>query len=264
MAGRTISAHSDTAADVDLVALEARERQEISFWTESENERPGEFSLDLLTHKMSEARIFLEKLERFRDLFDGAKTIVELGGGQCWPSCIVKHEVGDRARVIGTDIAPAAVVSASQWEHIIGARLDGRAACRSYATPFASGSVDLVFAFAAAHHFGAHRATLLEIARMLAPGGHALYAHEPGARDWIYPLALKRVMAKRPVVPEDLIRYERLTELADACGLDAEVHFAPTTTYRGSVETLYYVGLQRLPFLQRILPCTVDIVFSKR
>ena len=244
--------------------VEQREKQEISFWTESENERPGAFGLDLLTHKMSEARIFLEKFEKYRALFENAATIVELGGGQCWPSCMVKHELGDRARVIGTDIAHDAVVSAPQWEHVIGARLDGLTACRSNATPFATGSVDLVFVFAAAHHFGAHRSTLAEIARILPPGGHALYAYEPGALDWIYPLALRRVMAKRPVVPEDLLRYRNIERLADECGLDAQVTFSPSTTYRGGVETVYYLGLQRLPFLQRVLPCTVDILFTRR
>lgn len=261
MSGRTTS---ERPSSREPIALGDRERSEISFWTESADERPGAFGLDLLTHKMSEARIFLEKLEHYRDLFAGAKTIVELGGGQCWPSCMVKHEVGANARVIGTDIAPDAVVSAPQWEHVIGARLDGRAACRSNAMPFADGSVDLIFAFAAAHHFGAHRSTLHEIRRVLAPGGHALYLHEPGARDWIYPLALKRVMAKRPVVPEDLLRYPHLVELATDSGLDARVEFSPTTTYRGSVETVYYLGLQRLPFLQRILPCTVDLIFTRR
>lgn len=175
-----------------------------------------------------------------------------------------QRELGARARVIGTDIAPDAVVSAPQWEHVIGARLDGLAACRSNATPFATGSVDLVFVFAAAHHFGAHRSALAEIARILAPGGHALYAYEPGARDWIYPLALKRVMAKRPVVPEDLLRYRNIERLAEACGLDAKVSFAPSTTYRGGVETVYYLGLQRLRFLQRVLPCTVDSLFTRR
>ncbi|MEP6622895.1 MAG: class I SAM-dependent methyltransferase [Acidimicrobiia bacterium] len=258
MAGRPMTERG-TATD----ALDARERSEISFWTESEDERPGAFGLDLLTHKMSEARIFLEKLERYRELFAGARTILELGGGQCWPSCMVKHEVGAHARVIGTDIAPDAVVSTPQWEHVIGARIDGRAACRSNAIPCADGSVDLVFAFAAAHHFGAHRSTLREIERVLAPGGHALYLHEPGSRDWIYPLALKRVTAKRPVVPEDLLRYRHLVELATEIGLDARVEFSPTLTYRGGVETVYYLGLRKLRFLQNLLPCTVDLIFTK-
>jgi len=252
------------AAVVDLVALEARERREMAFWRESENERPGAFDLDLLTHKMSEARIFLDRLDHHRARFDQATTIVELGGGQLWTSCMVKHEVGDRATVIGTDIAPDAVVSSPQWAQVVGAAPDARLACRSHATPFAAGSVDLVFVFAAAHHFGAPAETLAELSRILRPGGHALYLYEPGVREFLYPLALRRVMAKRPVVPEDLVKYREIERLAPECGLDARVEFVPSTTYRGGVETAYYLVLQRIPPLQRLLPCTVDIVFTKR
>ncbi len=239
-----------------------RERREIDFWSTSEQERPGQFGLDLLTHKMSEARVFLEKLDRFALLFDAADSILELGGGQCWPSVMVKHEF-PRSRVIGTDIAPAAVSSAPRWEHVIGARLDGRAACRSNQIPVADESIDLAFAFAAAHHFGAHRTTLRELARVLRPGGHALYLHEPGVRGFLYRLALKRVMAKRPVVPEDLLRYREIEVLARDAGLGCEIEFAPTTTYRGGVETVYYLGMQRIPPLQRLLPCTIDVVLTK-
>jgi Methyltransferase domain. len=240
-----------------------REAREIAFWTESESERPGVFSLDLLTHKLSEARIFLEKLATFGALFDESHTIVELGGGQCWASCIVKDRVGNRATVIGTDIAPDAVASVGEWERVIQVHLDRTESCRSYDTPFADDSVDLVFTFAAAHHFGAHRRTLAEIARILKPGGHALYLHEPSCKDWIYRLALKRVLAKRPVVPEDVLRYEHIRDLAHEAGLDTTVHFAPTTTYRGPTETVYYLAMQKLPILNKVLPCTVDLVFTK-
>ncbi len=240
-----------------------RETREIAFWRESTSERPGVFTLDLLTHKLSEARLFQEKLDAYALLFDSASTVLELGGGQCWASCIVKDRLGANATVIGTDIAPDAIASVGQWERVTQVKLDRTEACRSYDTPFADNSIDLVFVFAAAHHFGAHWRTLAEIKRILKPGGHALYLHEPGCKDWVYPLALKRVTAKRPVVPEDVLRYDHLVRLAHEQGLDAEVHFSPTTTYRGPTETVYYLVMQRARFLNRILPCTVDIVFTK-
>ncbi len=250
-----------------------RERREIAFWASSESERPGAFSLSLLTHKMGEARVLLEKLAAFRALFDGASTIVELGGGQAWASCVVAHELGvsdagalagqSARRFIATDIAFDAVVSCHQWERQFDAHLDGASVCRSSSIPLADASADLVFAFAAAHHFGAHRRTFDEIARVLRPGGHALYLHEPACRRWIYPFAYRRVMAKRPVVPEDVLRYPEIVALAKQAGLGAEVHHAPTTTYRGPVETVYYLALAKLPPLQKLLPCTVDFVFTK-
>ncbi len=241
-----------------------REQREREFWATSPDERPGAFSLALLTHKMGEARVLLEKLDAFRDLFEGATTILELGAGQAWASCAIAHTLGSGRRIVGTDIAFDAVVSYPRWEQLLDGRLTGVTACRSAALPFADASVDLAFAFAAAHHFGSHRATLFEVARVLRPGGHALYLHEPACRPWIYPLAYRRVMRKRPVVPEDVLRYPEIVRLAGTAGLDTEVRFAPTTTYRAPVETVYYLALTKLRPLQRLLPCTVDFLFTKQ
>lgn len=238
-----------------------REEAERRFWHESATERPGAWSLDLLTHKLAEARVLLEKLDRFDAELREARTVLELGAGQGWASCIFKHELGRDTTVIASDLAADALESADRWVQVIGSGPDGRVACRSAELPVADHSVDLVVAFASAHHFGAHRRTLLEIARVLAPHGCALYLHEPACRAWIYPAAHRRVMSKRPTVPEDVLRYEEIVELAAAAGLTTDVQFAPTTTYRAPFETLYYLALQHVPALQRLLPCTVDLVF---
>ena len=238
-----------------------REQAERRYWHESATERPGAWSLELLTHKLAEARVLLEKLDCFDAELREARTILELGAGQGWASCIFKQQVGPATTVIASDLADDALESAGRWAHVIGAAPDGRVACRSAALPVADASVDLVVAFASAHHFGAHRRTLLEIARVLAPHGTALYLHEPACRAWVYPAAYRRVMAKRPAVPEDVLRYEEIVELAAAACLTTDVIFAPTTTYRAPLETLYYLALQRVPALQRLLPCTVDLVF---
>lgn len=240
-----------------------REHLERSFWTESPDESPGATSLDAFTNKMSEARVVLEKLDAYRDFFVEAQVIVEIGAGQGWTSCIVKHETGPETIVFSSDIAPDAVASLPRWERVFEVQVDGGLACRSYQVPFRDESVDLVFVFAAAHHFGAHRRTLTELARILKSGGRALYVHEPGCRRFLHRLALRRVMAKRPVVAEDVLVYGKIARLARGEGLVAEVFHAPTTTYRGPIETIYYYALQRAPFLQRVLPCTVDIVLTK-
>jgi SAM-dependent methyltransferase len=241
-----------------------REHEEIAFWSQSADERPGAFGLDLLTHKMSEARIFLERFARHRQRFERASTILEVGGGQLWTSCMVKRELGGRVTVIGSDIAPDAVVSSPQWARVVEAAPDARLACRSREIPLADASVDLVFCFAAAHHFGDQRAALAEIARVLRPGGQALYLYEPGVREFLYPLALRRVTAKRPAVPEDLIKYRDVERIGPELGLDVEVEFVTSTTYRGAIETAYYLVLSHAPPLQRLLPCTMDLVFTRR
>jgi hypothetical protein len=45
----------------------------------------------------------------------------------------------------------------------------------------------LVFAFASAHHFAAHRKTFQELHRVLGPAGQALYFYEPSCHPMFLP-----------------------------------------------------------------------------
>lgn len=239
-----------------------RESQEIDYWRESESERPGVDSLDAFTFKMTEARVFLEKMDAYADYFDRARTILELGGGQGWAACMISRQFPG-STVVSTDIARDAVASLSEWERVFKVQLAGAAACRSYEIPLSDASVDLVVVFASAHHFGRHSRTFGELKRVLRPGGHALYLHEPACSDLLYDRALARVNRKRPVVQEDVLRYKHLARVGLRCGLGVEIIHVPSTTNRGAVETVYYLGLQRIPPLQKLLPCSVDIILSR-
>lgn len=242
---------------------ERRERLEIDFWTNSATESPGARSLDAFTNKMSEARVVLEKFETYGEIFGSASHVLELGGGQGWVSCMLARRFPAIERIVASDISPAAVASLPEWERVFDVKITDSFACPSYDIPVANESFDVVFAFAAAHHFGAHRRTLHELARVLRPGGRALYLHEPACRDFVYERALKRVNRKRPVVQEDLLRVQRMNELAKDAGLQVQRIGAPTTTYRAPLETIYYLVLQKVPPLRSLLPCSVDLIFTK-
>jgi hypothetical protein len=54
-----------------------------------------------------------------------------------------------------------------------------------------------------------------------------------------------------------------MIEFARRCDLRATIRFAPTVTARAPLETVYYLVLSRVHFLQRLFPCTVDLVFVK-
>ena len=259
MARSSSPVHAETGA----VDQAERERLEKSFWTDDPHESPGAASLRGFAQKMSEAQVVLEKLGAHAQLLRDAGTILEIGGGQGWVSCMLRRELGADKTIISSDIAPDAIASLPEWERVFRVEIDGGLACRSYEIPLRASSVDLVIVFAAAHHFGAHRRTLCELERVLSPGGRALYLHEPVCRQFFHRAAHRRVMAKRPVVPEDVLVPSRLVELARAAGLSSEVLHAPTTTCRGAKETIYYYALQRIPPLQNLLPCSVDIIFTK-
>lgn len=244
------------------LSADERERIEIEFWTTSPEESPGSETIWNMFSKMVEAGVLVEKLDAFTDVFASASAILELGGGQSWASCIVKKRWPD-ASVVASDIAPAALASTAQWERTFDVRLDGVAACPSSATPFPDGAFDLAFAFATAHHFARHLDTLKELKRVLRPGGHALYLHEPSCRPFLYGIAVRRVNRNRPSVPEDVLVPQRLVEVAAKAGLEVEYHYAPTTTARGPKQTVYYELLGRVPRLCQWLPCSIDVVFRK-
>jgi SAM-dependent methyltransferase len=244
-------------------AIDGRREIEKRFWASDDHERPGADPLINILNKVGEARVFHEKLNLHRDLFASSGTILELGGGQLWASSLVKRRFPD-ALVIGTDLSEDAIASHRLWAKIFGAAPDRALACPAEQIPIETGSVDLVFAFAAAHHFGRFRATLTEISRILSADGHAIFLHEPVCQSFIYPLAHARANAKRPAVPEDVIVYRKLASIGRDLGLTVDTRFAPTLTDRRGASAVYYFGINKAPWLQHLLPTSADIVIRRR
>lgn len=238
-------------------ALAEKERLEIDAWAGKSVEHLGSVAA-----KFAESQAFLAKLGEYRSLFESAKTILEVGGGQGWAAGMVKR-LFPAATVYSSDISPHAVAQTPEWERILKVKLDGSFACRSYGVPLPDASVDLVFTFESAHHFVCHRRTLRELHRILRPGGTALYLREPGCPAWAYGLAHRRVNRKRPEVPEDVLRCRELQRLGREAGFEVSVRFDPSLIHRGPAETVYYAVLRKLRFLQPLLPCTADFRFRK-
>lgn len=212
--------------------------------------------------KAGEARWLRDKLEHYKAEFSRAATILELGAGQGWASCIVKR-LFPESKVIASDISPWAIASAPAWERLFEVSLDATFACRSADIPLEAGSVDLVFCFQSAHHFVEHEATLAEVHRVLSPFGMAVYLHEPSCPRWLYRVATYRANRLRPAVPEDVIVSSELVELGRRAGFESSVRFDPTPVNREPVETVYFLALSKLTSLSRFVPCTADYVFRK-
>jgi len=240
----------------------ARQRAEIEFWRDSKDESPECDSLTNLTFKMSEARIFLDCLERHRQSFASEGRVLELGAGQGWASCIYK-KLFPIAHVTATDISEFAIMSVPKWERIFSVHLDNAYACVSYEINEPDSSIDRVFCYASAHHFLAHRRTLIEIMRVLKPGGVAFYFYEPATPGYLYSLAKRRVNRRRPAVQEDVLITSKIWNMARGLGFGVVIDHYPSTTCRTPVEAIYYCLLARISILQKILPCSVNLVFTK-
>lgn len=242
------------------VAQQQREEIERKFWEDSLFERPGVFALENLLNKMGEAHVFAKVAVRHREEFARAHAILELGGGQCWTSCIVKSRFPEKA-VIASDISPHAIASAPMWEGIFRTRLDGVLACTSYEVPVPDASMDLIFTFQAAHHFGEHRKTLAEAKRILKPGGSMLYLCEPAVGHLLYGMAVGRVRRIRPEACEDYLIPSELRRYAGELGMAMDIFFRPDVSREGLARSAYYGALRALPFLRPVLPHGIDIRF---
>lgn len=242
--------------------LAEKEKIEVDYWLNSPTEKPGADTVENLLNKLTDAPVFLERMKPFQPVFGSAATILELGAGQGWASCLVK-KLYPHARVIASDISPYAIASVSAWEHVFRVKVDESFHCKSYEIPLPDSSVDVIFCFAAAHHFVAHRRTLREISRVLRPGGKCFYFHEPSCNRLMYRAAHYRVNRIRPDVPEDVLIYKRILELAGEAGLRGVVHADTSVLKRGPKELLYYWVLRAVPPLQVLLPCTRDFEFTK-
>ena len=242
--------------------IETRQTIEIEFWRDSPDKSPGSNSLANLANKMSEARVFLDCVERHRDMLAPDGRVLELGAGQGWASCIYK-KLFPRAHVTATDISEFAVRSLPKWERLFSVHVDNSYPCVSYQMDEPDNSIDLIFCFAAAHHFLVHRKTLHEISRVLKPGGRACYLYEPATPKYLYPLTYRRVNKKRPEVPEDILITSKIKKIALDLGFSVVIDRYPSTLCRRPVETMYYYTLGRIAFLQKLVPCTVNFLFTK-
>lgn len=237
-------------------------RLETEFWENDPFERPGSDTIENLLNKGVEASIFGEILGHLSAEFAPARRVVEVGGGQGWASCIVKRRYPG-AHVTLTDAVPAAVAGRGIWERVFNCQLDAAFAAPAQRIPLPDGSADVVFCYAAAHHFVDHRAALAEAHRLLTPGGSCLWLYEPTSPALLHGFAEARVNRKRTDVHEHVLVPAQILRNARATGFSASVRYWPNTLRRGRIESLYYASLALAPILCPLLPCTAHFTLRK-
>lgn len=142
--------------------------------------------------------------------------------------------------------------------------LDDAVAAPAQRLAFADSSVDLLFCYAASHHFVDHDAALREVKRVLASSGHRLWLYEPTSPAGRMRHLSDASIVSRLDVPEHVLIPGVIARRAADAALTCRVEFCTSTAHRGRFSTLYYTMLGALPVLTRFLPCTAHFVFAHR
>jgi len=236
---------------------------EKAFWLSDPFERPGVDTLENFHNKAQDSAIFFDLVRGLSTDLPTQSTIVELGGGQGWASCVIKR-LNPTAYVVLTDAVDGAIQSRVIWERVFDCTLDGAVATPVQQLPFEDRSVDLLFCYAAAHHFVDHVGALQETKRVMATTGKCLWLYEPSAPQWLQAAAERRVNRKRPDVPEHVLVPKQIASIARSIDLNCTIEYCTSIVHRGRIATLYYILLDYVPILQRLLPCTVHFTFTHR
>lgn len=251
---------------VDEAILSSSDRKELVFWSTDRGEGPDADLFENVIYKSRVMIVFRSLLDRLR--IRGGDQVLELGAGHGWASVIVKSRFPG-AHVVATDLSPDAIRNSAKYEGLIGAEIDEKWACSATSLPFEDDRFDLVFCFAAFHHFiiGArYDAVLRQVHRVLKPGGRLVMLYEPSAPRFIYERARRRTEKKRhsASVDEDVVLLTTLERDAARLGFAMQVEYHPEYAQRvGIASTIYYAVLSRVPVLQTFLPCTVNVVLTK-
>src|SRR4051812_11972172 len=120
-----------------------KERIEIEFWKNDSHVAPESESVFNIINKITDAPSLLECLKGHEPALEAAQTILELGAGQGWASCLLKR-IYPQASFTVTDISEFAVASVPKWERLFQAKIDKALACRSYSIPVPDASQDVI------------------------------------------------------------------------------------------------------------------------
>jgi SAM-dependent methyltransferase len=214
---------------------------------------------------------FIKTFQKAESLIQlaGKERILELGASHGWASAMIKRK-WPGSYVIASDLVADTVRHAERWEQMLGCRIDEKWAFNIRDSPFDSGQFDRIFTFASFHHFGFNgdfRPALTEMNRLLVRGGRIVLLYEPSSPDYLYPFAYRRVNRRRKIngVDEDVIRLSHLRNVAAELDLTMHCDFFTEFEYRSSISsTLYYLALSKLPLLQKLLVCTVNVTIKKQ
>ncbi len=245
--------------------LKEKERIEIEFWKNSKTENPSIFTLGNFLNKIDKISILHAKISKHRNLFNNVNTCLEIGAGQGWASSFIKKWILPEAQMTVSDISPYAVESVKYWEEFYDIKVENAVACKSYELPFENESFDLVFCFAAAHHFVKLEETLTEVHRVLKPSGKCLFLYEPTSHRVTYKLHLAYVNSTNPSTPEDILIPKEIKKIGEGLNFKVEHSYDhKSQNPKSLIMGFYFKVISTFGFLEKILPSSSDFIFIKK
>jgi len=246
------------------VHLSEKEKIEINYWRDSHFESPKTFTKGNLINKIQECKIFDYKINKYLELFRDKNSVLEIGAGQGWASCFLKKYYLPSSDFTVTDISPYAIESIKNWESFFDVKIDKYYPSKSYELSEGNRQFDLIFCYAAAHHFVLIEETLIELKRLLSDDGHILFLYEPTSSKFSYPLHHYYVNKIPHSTPEDVLIPSKIKSMCSKIGLKYENHYDPNQMIIRNIPiAIYFSFLRILPFLQKLLPSSSDLIFYK-
>ena len=249
--------------------LTGSDRKELRFWNTDVRHNPASSLWDNVEIKAGELRMFKELIPLL-DPKPGER-VLELGAGHGWSSLMLKR-MHPGVEVHASEISPDALLSAGKWERLFESRLDGYWACQADHTPFEDEQFDLVFTFAAFHHFvidGRGRASLGEALRVTKRGGRVVLLGEPTAPGWLRAWSMRKLNRVRKGsgadVDEDCLVLSQLARWARELGATMQVRFDTQWSWReiALAGVLRSAAVRALPALGWGVPVGAHVSFVR-
>jgi ubiquinone/menaquinone biosynthesis C-methylase UbiE len=199
--------------------------------------------------------------------------VLEIGGGLCWGSLIVKSKY-PMSRVVSTDIASSALEKAKKVAEVLELNADQYLAVDVHRLPFPDDSFDIVFGSEMLHHLADPIAALREIHRVIRPGGRYLGIGE-GAASRPMQFIMERTGLHRRMGGHEATKYDmkealysfgKWQNMFEESGFKSVVITSttdPTIQYQSKLRLYYYCVLNLLPGpMHRILGCAITVEAS--
>jgi len=202
-----------------------------------------------LVYKADMIKSFEENILR-SNIFHGR--VLELGGGCCWGSALVKTRFPETV-AYATDISPIALQKGQEVSKIMEAGIDYFVACDAENIPFKDALFDAVFSVALLHHLPSTAQALNEIRRVLKPTGFYIGFGEILSSEIFRPVYRRISLAERRSkelgIIENAYTYDQWKSFLTRSGFNSfNINLHKDPKYRRNIfGTIYYTLIKKVP-----------------